>query len=41
MIINEAHDSAMGLRNRLHNCQPQPGAPPAARRRSEANERMR
>jgi hypothetical protein len=40
MIIAEAGDSAMGLSDRLHNGQAQPAAPPGARGRSEAYERM-
>ena len=38
MIVAEAGDSAMGLRDRLHNGQPH--APSGARGRSEAYERM-
>jgi hypothetical protein len=40
MIINEAGDSAVSLRDRLHNRQAQPAAPPGARGRSEPDERM-
>jgi hypothetical protein len=40
MIINEAGDSAVSLRDRLHNGQAEPAAPPGARGRSEADERM-
>ena len=40
MIIAEADGSAVGLRDCLHNGQPEPAAAPSARRRSEADERM-
>ena len=40
MIIDEAGDSAVCLRDHLHNGQPQPAAPPGARGRGEADERM-
>lgn len=40
MIIVEADCSAMSLRNRLHDGQPQPAAPAGARGRGEADERM-
>ena len=40
MIIAEAHDSAVGLRDRLHNSQSQPAAPPRARGRGETDEWM-
>ena len=41
MIIAEAHDSAVGLRDRLHDSQSQTAAPPGARGRCETDERMR
>ena len=40
MIIAEADDSTVGLRDRLHNGQAQSAAPPCARGRGEADERM-
>ena len=40
MIIAEAHDSAVGLGDRLHNSQSQTAAPSGARGRGEADERM-
>jgi hypothetical protein len=40
MIIAEAHDSSVGLRDRLHNGQSQTAAPPGARGRGETDEGM-
>jgi hypothetical protein len=40
MIICQAHDAAVSLRDRLHNGQPQTGAPPGAGRRSKTDEWM-
>jgi hypothetical protein len=40
MIIVEAHDSAVSLRDRLHDSQSQTAAPPGARGRRETDERM-
>jgi hypothetical protein len=40
MIIAEAYDSAVGLRDRLHNGQSQTAAPPGARGRRETDERL-
>ena len=41
MIISQTDTAAMRLRDRLHNGQPKPNAPPSAGRRSEALEGMR
>ena len=40
MIIAEPGDSAVGLGDRLHNGEAQTAAPPGARGRGEADERM-